>query len=118
MLEPRHALPRRLPRICLRYLTFFGINIGSSWPPGSDLGQSQPVLRTRDALQLAFIDPDLHTDLSVGGPRLSEPVIDVGAQGVQRQLTLQVPLGAGDLRASEAPRHADLHALGAEAHRR
>src|SRR2546425_9051530 len=121
MLEPRHALPRRRPRICLRYLTFFGINIGlSCLPPSraSDLGQAQPVLRPRHALQLALVDPYLHADLPVGRAGLAEPVIDVGAQRVQRQLPLQVPLGARDLGAAQPPRDADLHALGPEAHGR
>src|SRR2546425_7673546 len=121
MLEPRHALPRRRPRICLRYWTLFGINIGlSCLPPSraSDLGQAQPVLRPRHALQLALVDPYLHADLPVGRAGLAEPVIDVGAQRVQRQLPLQVPLGARDLGAAQPPRDADLHALGPEAHGR
>src|SRR3989454_2988199 len=121
MLEPRHALPRRRPRICLRYLTFFGINIDLSClapSRASDLGQAQPVLRPRHALQLALVDPHLHADLPVGRAALGKPVVDAGPQRVQRQLTLEVPFGARDLGAAQPARHADFHALGAEAHGR
>src|SRR5688572_18693797 len=99
MVEPRQALPRRLPRICLRYLTFFGISMATT---PLDLRQAQPVLRPRDALQLAFVDPALDADLPVGGPRFGEPIVDVGPQRVQRELPLQVPFRAGDLGSSQA----------------
>src|SRR6267143_5688964 len=123
MVEPRQALPRRRPRICLRYLTFFGINIASHLGPagplgGSDLRQPQPVLRAHPALELALVNPALHADLPVGRARLGESVVDVGPQRVQGQLTLQVPLRAGDLGAPQAAGDAQLDALGAEAHRR
>src|SRR5213594_4413420 len=104
MLEPRHALPRRRPRICLRYLTFFGINIDLSClapSRASDLGQAQPVLRPRHALQLALVDPHLHADLPVGRAALGKPVVDVGAQRVQRQRSEEVPFGARDLGAAQ-----------------
>src|ERR1019366_4554828 len=50
--------------------------------------------------------------------RLGETVIDVGAQRVQRQTSLQVPLRARDLIAVQAARDAHLDALASEAQRR
>src|SRR5690606_35843976 len=51
---------------------------------------------------VALVDPDLHTDATGGGLRLAEAVVDVGAQRVQRDPTLAVPLGAGHLGPAEA----------------
>src|SRR5579875_816911 len=45
----------------------------------------------------ALIDPDLDADDAVGRIGLAEAVIDVSAQGVQRQLSLQIPFAARDL---------------------
>src|SRR5204863_6788252 len=67
---------------------------------------------------LAFVEPDLDADAAVGGERLREAVVDVGAQRLQRQLPVQVPLGARDLGAVQTPRDAHLDAARAEAQRR
>jgi hypothetical protein len=48
----------------------------------------------------------------------AKPVVDVGAQRLQRQLTVQIPLGARDFGAVQAARHAHLDAARAEAQRR
>ena len=49
--------------------------------------------------------------------RLGKTVVDVRAQRVQRQTTLEIPLGAGDLVAVQPAGDADLDALAAEAQR-
>src|SRR5438067_5203201 len=69
------------------------------------------------AQHLAFEDEHLHADRAVGGARLGESVVDVGAQRMQRHPSFAIPLRARDLRAVEAPGARDLDALGAEAHR-
>src|SRR5687768_9191433 len=63
---------------------------------------------------LAAVNPALDADHAVGRVRLGEAVVDVGAQRVQGEPALQVPLGAGDLRAVQAARDLDLDALPAE----
>src|SRR5258708_2994287 len=50
--------------------------------------------------------------------RLGKTVVNVGAQRVQRQTALEVPLGARDLVAVQAARDANLDSLAAEAQRR
>src|ERR1700735_37128 len=64
------------------------------------------------------VNPGLDADDAVGGVRLGKTVIDVGAQGVQRQTTLEIPLGAGDLVSVETTGDADLDALAAGAESR
>src|SRR5690606_25279907 len=66
---------------------------------------------------LALVDPDLHADAAEGGLGLVEAVVDVGAQGVQRDPTLAVELRARHLRAAPPPRALDPSALGAGPHR-
>src|SRR4051794_6686923 len=67
---------------------------------------------------LALVQPHLDADLAVSRVRFGEPVIDVGAQRLQRQLAVQVPLGARDFGADQAARYTHLDAAGAEAQRR
>src|SRR3954468_24869610 len=67
---------------------------------------------------LALVQPHLDADLAVGRVRFGEPVIDVGAQRLQRQLPVQVPLGARDLRAVQPARYANLDPPRPEAQRR
>src|SRR5215471_4792702 len=66
---------------------------------------------------LALVDPALDADHAVGRLGLGEAVIDVGAQGMERNAPLAVPLGARDLDTVQPSRAHDLDALGAEAHR-
>src|SRR5436190_23872459 len=123
------------PRCCLRYLTFFGINMRTvprsfqlpasgylpppSWSSAPARGRAparRPViLFTADPRRqaLALVEPHLHPDLPVGRARLGKAVVDVGAQRLERQLPVQVPLGAGDLGTVQAARHAHLDAAGA-----
>src|SRR5215472_15322566 len=108
--EPRQALPFMRPRCCLRYFTFFGINMVQVL---LDARRGRPLgLPARQ--NFTFIDPALHADDSIGGVRLSESVVDICAQCVQRQTALQVPLGAGDFRAVQTPADADLDSFRAK----
>src|SRR3990172_4971526 len=66
---------------------------------------------------LPLVDPDLHSDLPVGGFRLGEPVLDVRPQSMEGNPTLPVPLGAGHFGSSQPSGHVDLDPLGAELHR-
>src|SRR3954470_1651224 len=124
--EPRHALPRMRPRCCLRYLTFFGINISRFPVPCFRLERARTghglLLLLRGGLlgaeDLAFVDPALHADHTVRGLRFGESVFNVRAQRVQRQTALQVPLRARDLVAVQAARDAHLDAFAAKAQRR
>src|SRR4029453_4095597 len=67
---------------------------------------------------LPFVQPHLHADRAVGGERPREAVVDVGAERLQRQLAVQVPLRARDFRAVQPARHPHLDAPGTEAQRR
>src|SRR5262245_56898376 len=66
--------------------------------------------------RLTLVDPGLDADDAVRGVGLGEAVVDVGAQRVQRQAPLEVPLGARDLGAAEPARAAQLDAARAQAH--
>src|SRR5713226_4415668 len=91
---PRHALPRMRPRCCLRYLTFFGINIksfplstlidhayscfASTAPPPAGLERSRGYSRRRFALllaeDLAFVNPSLHANHAIRRTRFAKSV--------------------------------------------
>jgi hypothetical protein len=60
----------------------------------------------------------LHADHAVGRLGFGEAVVDVGAQRVAWHPALAVPLDARDLRAAEAARDVDPHALGPQTHGR
>src|SRR5699024_6708337 len=64
------------------------------------------------------IHPHLDADATERGPGFIEPVVDVGAQRVQRNAAFPVELRAAHLGAPEASRALDPHAFGAAAHRR
>src|SRR5580704_14705947 len=134
--EPRQALPFMRPRCCLRNFTFFGINIFNPLsfalqalvprPWSLLLSRKRPGGRgSRRALvpallllvDIAAIDPGLHADDPVSRVRLGEAIVDVGAQRMQRQTTLQVPLRTSNFVAVQAARYADLDPLAAEAQR-
>ena len=118
VLAERRASSRGTPcRACgpsayLRCLTFLGCSMAY-------LVVTSPIaLRERALAQLAIgdvalEDPALHADHAVGGLRLGEAVVDLGAQRVQRHAPLAVPLAAAHLGAAEPAR-----ALDADARRR
>src|ERR1019366_10332333 len=84
----------------------------------SRLGLWQPAAALGEIQNFAFINPSLDADDTVGGVGFGEAVIDVGAQGMQRKLTLQVPFAARDFSAVQAARHTHLNSLAAETQRR
>src|SRR5580698_1929986 len=65
---------------------------------------------------LLLADPALDADLAVDGEGLGEAVVDVLAQGVERNPALALPFAARDVGAAKAARALDLDALGAERH--
>src|SRR4029077_19486030 len=67
---------------------------------------------------LALVSPALDSDYAVGRVSLGKSVVDISAQGVQRQLALQVPFATRDFRSVQASGHADFDAFTAEAQRR
>src|SRR5208283_4283716 len=142
---PRQAFPVMRPRCCLRYLTFFGINIESV------LSSQLSVLRkifpsaafylcnlTSDLLEcsgradfarwrrfplfcrqnLAFINPALHANHAVSRARFGETIVNIGTQRVQRQPPLQIPLRTRDFIAVQPSAHPYLNAFATEAQRR
>src|SRR5277367_3806326 len=139
--EPRHALPRILPFCCLRYLTFFGINL---MKPSNQLSaqsgqRSVPVpctlrpvrcfLKYRRAhrslrltppllVNISAIDPRLHADHAIRRARFGKAVVNIRTQRVQRQTALQIPLGTRNFVAVQTARNANLDSLAAEAQRR
>src|SRR5580658_1802830 len=52
---------------------------------------------------LALEDPHLDANHAISGARLGQSVVDVGTEGVQRNATLAIPLGARDFRSIQAP---------------
>src|SRR4051812_37433495 len=74
------------------------------------------LLRLRQ--HFAAIYPRLHANDAVRGMSFGETVIDIGAQRMQRQTSLEIPLGAGDFSAIQTAAHAHLDPLAAEAQRR
>src|SRR6185437_780836 len=75
------------------------------------------VLRHRIVLEhLALEDPNLDAAGAVGGESRGDAVIDIGAQRMQRNAALAIPLGAGDFRAAKTACAVDANAFGAKAH--
>src|SRR5665811_2132986 len=68
-------------------------------------------IRDRD---ISLVDPHLHADAAEGGLGLTEAVVDVGPQGMQRNPTLAVRLPSGHLGSTQAARalHADTEGAG------
>src|SRR5580658_148731 len=64
----------------------------------------------------ALEDPDLDADHAVGGLRLGETVVDVGAEGVQRHAAFAIDLGAGNFRTVEPAGYAHLDPQRARTH--
>src|SRR2546430_1300994 len=104
----------------LRPQTFSKIALGSvaTGPRSLALGHLL-VLGHRIVLEdFALENPDLDAAGAERGECGRYPVIDVGAQRVQRHAAFAIPLHAGDLGAAETARAVDTNAFGAEAHRR
>src|ERR1700731_4079229 len=66
----------------------------------------------------ALEDPDLDAAGAERRERGRDPVVDIGAQRVQRHPALAIPFHPRDFGAAETARAVDTNALGAETHRR
>src|SRR5580700_566160 len=66
----------------------------------------------------ALEDPDLDAAGTERGERGRNPVVDVGAQRVQRHAAFAIPFHARDFGAAQTARAIDADALGTQAHRR
>src|SRR6202008_1519222 len=64
---------------------------------------------------LALVHPALHADHAVGRARLAESEIDVRAQRVQRQSSLEIPPRACDFVSVQTSADANLDSLASEA---
>src|SRR5580692_3376276 len=110
---PRCALPEILPLNCLRNLVRFGCimcrYLGSTRGRRRGFGSLGLSRRGGLGLSLGGLDfgliehfaleyPYLDADDAVRGLRLGGAVVDVGAEGVQRNAALAIGLGAGDFR--------------------
>ena len=85
---PPLATPDMRPRMTLRCLTRFGINIGSAPQPG--LGRECGSLRPRrSGDDVAAVDPDLDADAAVGRVGVDLAVADVRAQRAERDATFR-----------------------------
>src|SRR5579864_4161489 len=103
----RSGLSRRLGR--LRSLRGSAFLLG-----GFAFGRLLLELRLVEHFTLE--DPHLDADDAISGAGLGEPVVDVGAERVQRDASLAIPLRARDLRAVQAAGDAYLHTERAAAH--
>src|SRR5260221_2583874 len=77
------------------------------------------VLRHRVVLKdFALEDPDLDAAGAERGERGGYPIIDIGAQRMQRHAAFAIPFHARDFGAAETARAVDTNAFGAQTHRR
>src|SRR4029453_2096702 len=112
---PRTALPFMRPFCCLRCLTFLGWSIVLS----RDLvlhAVGERALARLALCDVALEDPALDADHAVGGTRLRQPEVDVGAQRMERHASLEVALAAPHLGAAQASRGLEPYPFGAELH--
>src|SRR5512143_2778109 len=123
---PRKALPVIRPRICLRHLTRFGINIVVPLPKATGLYTWLFAhvhtfcclclfFSFRDSL--ALVDPHFDPELTIGGAGFGLGVVHVRAQCLQWNASIAQPHIAGHFGATQAAAHHDLDALCALAHR-
>src|SRR3954451_1265399 len=128
---PEVATPWIRPLCAFRNFVFFGCIMAYALKPSllrSSSVATRPrvvafghllVLGHRIVLEdFALEDPDLDAAGAERGERGRNPVIDVGAQRVQRHAAFAIPFHAGDFGAAETARAVDTNALGAETHRR
>src|ERR1700688_649116 len=128
---PEVATPWIRPLCAFRNFVFFGCIMALSPQTFSNASSSvaaRPrivafghllVLGHRVVLKdFALEDPDLDAAGAEGGERGRHPVIDVGAQRVQRHAAFAIPSHARDFGAAETSRAVDTNALGAKPHRR
>src|SRR6202163_609472 len=128
---PEVATPWIRPLCAFRNFVFFGCIMAYALKPSllrSSSVATRPrivafghllVLGHRVVLKdFALEDPDLDAAGAERGERGGNPVIDIGAQRVQRHAAFAIPFHARDFGAAETARAVDTNALGAETHRR
>src|SRR3990172_10557923 len=119
--EGERMTPRRLaahaPLLLLAVLDLLGLEHALPRPFVLE-PRAQRALAQLAFGDLALEHPALHADHAVGGLRLGEAILDVGAQRVQRHAPLAVPLPAAHLGAAQAAGALDADALRPELHRR
>src|ERR1700688_1375048 len=128
---PEVATPWIRPLCAFRNFVFFGC-IMALRPQTFSIASSSVATRPRSVAfghllvlghrvvlkDFALEDPDLDAAGAERGERGRHPVIDIGAQRVQRHPALAIPFHARDFGAAETTRAVDTNAFGAEAHRR
>src|SRR4051812_2216267 len=128
---PEDATPWIRPLCAFRNFVFFGCIMALS-PQTFSMPLSGVATRTRVVAfghllvlghrivleDFALEDPDLDAAGAESGERGRDPVIDVGAQRVQRHAAFAIPFHAGDFGAAETARAVDADTLGAKPHRR
>src|SRR5437762_4339414 len=119
-LAPMVATPLLRPFCSLRYFLLAGCNILHSRAARTlrrfrRRGGCRRLRVVRQHLALEY--PYLDADHAIRRACFGEPVVDVGAQRVERHATFAIPLGARDLDAVQASRAHDLDALRAQPHR-
>src|ERR1700688_3213245 len=128
---PEVATPWIRPLCAFRNFVFFGCIMALSPQTFSNASSSvaaRPrivafghllVLGHRVVLKdFALEDPDLDAAGAEGGERGRHPVIDVGAQRVQRHAAFAIPFHSRHFGAAAAARADDTNALGTKTHRR
>src|SRR3989440_1612163 len=127
---PEVATPWIRPLCAFRNFVFFGCIMAYALKPsvvsrrvaartGTVAFGHLLVLGHRIVLEdLALEDPDLDAAGAERGERGRNPVVDVGAQRVQRHAAFAIPFHARDFGAAETARAVDADAFGAETHRR
>src|ERR1700680_3005110 len=105
--------------MALRPQTFCCASSSVATRPRSVAFRHLLVLGHRVVLKdFALEDPDLDAAGAERGERGRHPVIDVGAQRVQRHAAFAIPFHPRDFGAAETARAVDPNALGAKTHRR
>src|SRR5690554_5435196 len=114
------------PLCCLRNFVRFGCSIcHSSLATAACTARCRTVLKflslavTRGRVvihDLAFEDPGLDPDDTIGSHRLDMRVIDVGTQRMQRHAAFTSPFGPGDLGAAKAAGEVHADTQGTHAH--
>src|ERR1041384_685774 len=101
---PRRAFPLMRPRICLRHLTRFGINIVKPLPRATGLHtQLFAYVHTFCCLyfffslrdSFALVDPYFDTELTISGAGFGLGIIHVRAQSLQWNASIAQPYVAG-----------------------
>src|SRR5579872_690002 len=109
---PRNARPALRPLNILRYLVRFGCIMGAYSQSGLRRDFRRGLWGLRGSARrrglafdlrlldlclvehFALEDPNLHADHPVGGTRFGQAVVNVSAEGVQRNAAFAIPLGA------------------------